>query len=176
MTILCIVLFVIIALIIADMIYHGAEDMFTYVIIFVLWQLPQFLLGLVIYFINRTTFKRKLITKPDNDCMWYEVNYVPWKLTSGLSLGQFIFCNRDASDLTFMHEQGHAYQSKILGWFYLIVIGLPSFIWCGIYTVLRKFKRFKNLDYYKFYTEAWADKLGNISRDSDGNRYVVFGF
>lgn len=174
MIVLCIVLFVIIALIIADMIYHDAEDMFTYVIIFVLWQLPQFLLGLVIYLINHTAFKRKCVTKPDNYNMWYEVNYVPWRLKSGLSLGQFIFCNRDASDLTFMHELGHVYQSRILGWFYLIVVGFPSFIWCGIYRVLRKFKKFENLDYYKFYTEAWADKLGNIARDDNGDRYVKF--
>lgn len=172
---LCIVLFIIVVLMIVDVILHNTGDLVTYKVVLALWQLPQLILGFIIYLINRTTFKTKRIMKPDNDYMWYEVNYVPWTLTSGLSLGIFIFCNRDASDLTYMHEQGHCHQSRYLGWFYLLVIGLPSLIWCGIYTVLRRFKKFKNLDYYKFYTEAWADRLGNIYRDDDGDRYVKFG-
>ena len=61
------------------------------------------------------------------------------------------------------HEAiGHGTQSRWLGPLYLIVIGLPSIIWAALYGT-KMFPYTKN-GYYKFYTERWADKLGNIER------------
>lgn len=141
-------------------------------IFLVLWQLPQLMLGSIIALINHKKMKTKQVNIPNSMNCHYYVEYFPWKLNSGLSLGSFIFCNDNASELTFMHEQGHYVQSCCLGWLYLLVIGLPSIVWACVYRILRKFKKFSNLDYYKFYTEAWADKLAKIKRDENGNRYI----
>jgi hypothetical protein len=59
------------------------------------------------------------------------------------------------------HEYGHAIQSRILGPLYLIIIGIPSIIWAALYGSI--IPRYKN-NYYRFYTEKWADKLMNIKR------------
>ena len=56
---------------------------------------------------------------------------------------------------------GHARQSRMLGWLYLLVIGLPSIVWAALYGWL--IPRCEN-GYYKFYTEKWADKLAGINR------------
>ncbi|MDD4316407.1 MAG: hypothetical protein PHC84_04540 [Clostridia bacterium] len=81
----------------------------------------------------------------------------------GISLGRFIVINGTRGDEwiapTKVHEYGHYVQSLILGPFYLLIIGIPSMIWCNA-------KRFKNLrdkkgvSYYAFYPEKWANLLG----------------
>jgi hypothetical protein len=63
------------------------------------------------------------------------------------------------NDQTEMHELGHCRQSQILGWLYLPVIGLPSLLWAAWWNEGRK------RSYYSFYTERWADRLGNVHRD-----------
>lgn len=88
-----------------------------------------------------------------------------WKLTSGLTLGNFIFINSLAGQKTLDHEYGHTLQSVILGPLWLIVIGLPSIIWCGAFA---RYREKTNTDYYAFYTEKWADKLGKVKR-GEGN-------
>ena len=60
-----------------------------------------------------------------------------------------------------MHEYGHTLQSKMLGPLYLIVIGLPSLIWAWLYGPVIPWS--KN-GYYVFYTEKWAEKLGEVKR------------
>ena len=111
-----------------------------------IWQLPQNLLGILV----------KIFTKAK------PIEYVYyWKYNSGLSLGKYIFINKNASFNTIFHEEGHQKQSLYLGWLYLIIIGLPSIIWATLKTL----GLFSNISYYKFYTEAWADKLSNIKRN-----------
>lgn len=117
------------------------------------WTFPQQLVGLIVYIVCRI---RK--------CYWVERidrRFVFWNLTSGLSLGWFIFVNEEATKNTFDHEYGHTIQSIILGPLYLLVIGLPSIIWAGCFGKYRK-KHHKS--YYSFYTEKWADKLGGVER------------
>ena len=57
------------------------------------------------------------------------------------------------------HEQGHTKQSYILGWLYLLVIGLPSLIWANCFG---KFRRKYGISYYAFYTEKTANILGGV--------------
>jgi hypothetical protein len=64
-------------------------------------------------------------------------------------------------ELTVRHEYGHQVQSKIFGPIYLLVIGLPSIIWAGMYGVIIKPT---HNGYYKFFTEKWADRLGGVKR------------
>ena len=100
-----------------------------------------------------------------------------WKLGSSLSLGMFIFTARPydlkliqheyghtVQSLTrpydlklIQHEYGHTGQSLILGPIWSLVIGLPSLIWCGCFS---KYREKHNVSYYSFYTESWANKLG----------------
>jgi hypothetical protein len=91
-------------------------------------------------------------------------------MKGGISLGNYIILNDGHYRKMFVdswkrnyvrHEYGHSVQSLRLGWLYLLVIGIPSLIWAAIYGVaIRK----THNGYYRFYTEKWADKLGNIQR------------
>lgn len=112
-----------------------------------LWQFPQNLVGWVYLFFH---FKDVRKFQPYHDA---GIFVVPIK--GGVSLGKYIFVERLDWYLV-CHEYGHCRQSKMLGWFYLLVIGLPSLIWNRICK--------KNWNYYRFYTERWADKLGGVKR------------
>lgn len=114
-------------------------------ILLYLWQLPQNWLGLILL---KVTGAEK------------ENGVYIWKIPAGLSLGQFVFVNKTADEITIAHEKGHQKQSLYLGWLYLIIIGLPSFVWA----ILKAFGCFKDIDYYSFYTEKWADKLAGVKR------------
>lgn len=83
------------------------------------------------------------------------------KMRGGISLGKYIIVSQWSDKMTIMHEYGHCRQSKMLGWFYLLVIGLPSIIWAVLYGPI--VKPSPN-GYYKFFTEKWADKLGGVIR------------
>lgn len=110
-----------------------------------LWQLPQNLLGLlVVCFTKAETCYNKIYF---------------WKLRGGLSLGDYIFVNEHCPDSTILHELGHRKQSCILGPLYLLIIGIPSFLWAS----LRHLGLFRSKSYYWFYTEKWANKLAGVS-------------
>ena len=116
-----------------------------------LWTLPQQLIGLIGYLIFRKGYKGNY-----KDAFVIEV---PNRLGS-VSLGNFLFVsNAHCTDLV-KHEYGHTRQSYRLGWLYLLVIGLPSIIWAGCF---QNYRRKHNVSYYKFYTEAWANKLGGVT-------------
>lgn len=121
--------------------------------ILTLWQLPQCLLGAIIWLVCKC---KKRTSK-----IYCGRILTEWGLFSGLSLGYFIFVNETDDDNTRLHEYGHTRQSLYLGWLYLLVIGLPSIIWAGCF---RKYRARKNKSYYSFYAEKWADKLGGVER------------
>ena len=114
-------------------------------ILLYIWQLPQNLLGVLV----------KLITKPESFA-----DYYIWRLSGGVSLGRYIFVSGRCSLQTVQHERGHQKQSLMLGPLYLFIIGLPSFVWAA----LKAGRLFQKIDYYSFYTEKWADRLGEIER------------
>ena len=76
-------------------------------------------------------------------------------------MGDTIFLNvkgyPEGMARTVMHEYGHIRQSRMLGWLYLIVVGIPSALWALFYNGPKE-------GYYRFYTERWADRLGNVNR------------
>ena len=121
------------------------------IIIKYIWQLPQNIIGLIMGLHYRRkgyktlAYKDRLITY--------------WGRYTGLSLGKYIFVNERAREYTIKHEYGHTKQSLLLGWLYLLVIGLPSLIWCNCF---EKYRRKHNVSYYSFYTEKWANKLAGI--------------
>jgi hypothetical protein len=77
-----------------------------------------------------------------------------------VSLGCFIFVTNYNDERLIKHEYGHTLQSLKLGFLYLLIIGLPSIIWAGFF---KKYRQKNNINYYDFYTEKWANKLGGIS-------------
>ena len=87
----------------------------------------------------------------------------------GLSLGDTILINKNALEIEkylIRHEFGHVIQSRILGWLYMPVIFIPSFLWYTLLTKLQKTFGWSEKDsilaYYRFYTESWANKLVGV--------------
>ena len=119
-----------------------------------LWCLPQNLIGLAV----------KIATKAKRKGGHYEFN-VPF---GSVSLGEYIFLcpGHWGNEEVLRHEKGHRTQSRMLGWFYLVAIAIPSMIWAGCYGEYRKRKK---RSYYWFYTEAWADKIAGITRNENND-------
>ena len=113
-------------------------------ILLYLWQLPQNLLGLVVIAFTRADKKGDI---------YHTDGY-----RFGVSLGSYIIFGGFFNATDKKHEQGHQKQSLYLGWLYLLVIGLPSVIGNLLNRVI-------DFDYYKQPWEAWADKLGGVTRN-----------
>ena len=113
-----------------------------------LWCFPQNLVGLIV----------KHVTKAEKKGNHYRFHS---KLGS-VSLGEYIFlCPEHWHNITVLkHENGHRVQSRILGWLYIPVILIPSLIHAYRFKKSGKDKK----EYYKFYTERWADKIAGIKR------------
>jgi hypothetical protein len=120
-------------------------------ILLFIWQLPQNIVALVMLpFLG----KLKLVRKAN-----YNYCFEGTNMLGGISLGSFCFVSKHSakSNETVAHEQdGHVKQSHLLGPLYLLVIGLFSITWAGLY------KRLGYKNYYIFYTESWANKLAGL--------------
>lgn len=118
------------------------------------WQLPQTLIGFILCKILRG--RKKIFVFED----FGEVEcWVCPALRSGsVTLGKYILLCLDHSnrDDIVRHEHGHQIQGMMLGWLYLLIIGLPSLVWCLV--IHPKVHG----SYYAFWTEKWANKLGHV--------------
>lgn len=122
------------------------------VLLFV-WQLPQCLLGLILYF----TFNIEPIaytnTRTSMTVLW-----ITTKWRACWSLGSFVFANCDSGPEMLKHETGHCLQSLYLGPVYLLAVALPSLV---LFWIRRIFKKSHEW-YYDHYPENWANKLGGV--------------
>lgn len=119
-----------------------------------IWQLPQNLLGLLFM-----AFLKPVLMVADTG---YAKVWKSDRMYGGISLGNYAFVSQMSAkdESTIRHEGiGHARQSRILGPLYLIAIGVPSILWAILHGSFFPYR-----SYYWFYTERWADKLGNIKR------------
>lgn len=118
-----------------------------------IWQLPQNLIGLG----YKAIISKDIISRVQEDA---EYECYLKRSNGGVTLGKYIFVYQRYSDLamTIKHESGHVKQSKILGPFYLLVIGLPSIIHAAMHRTTCK-----NTNYYHFYTEKWANNLAGLT-------------
>src|SRR5699024_1549752 len=95
-----------------------------------------------------------------------------WNVKSSMSLGLFVFVTsepyfakkyegqiniEELSKRLLVHEYGHTIQSLIFGPLYLIVIGIPSTLWGFVGAKKRKDEQ---IPYGAFFTESWANRLG----------------
>ena len=113
-----------------------------------LWCLPQNLLGFAVLLLTKA--------RPHGDHFYYKFN------GGSVSLGEFIFLSPSdwGDERVLNHERGHREQSRRLGWLYLPIVGIPSVIW---QTCFRDYRKRYGIDYYSFFTERWADRLGGVT-------------
>ncbi len=128
-----------------------------YYILRFIWELPQNVLGIIIYFLNKK--KVYSIRKLDGRLYFQNNNF-------GISLGSFIFWmpiwqdNYSEVPIVLKHEFGHSFQSIYLGPLYLIIIGIPSVARVIYAKLFYKVKRNNWGNYYNGFPEKWADTLG----------------
>jgi hypothetical protein len=86
-------------------------------------------------------------------------------MTGGISLGCFAFVDSYYSTRkeVIMHEQGHMWDSKVMGPLYLFIVGLPS--------LLNAAFGFTKC-YYDFFCEAWANKHAGLGVDKYCRLYI----
>ena len=127
-----------------------------------IWELPQNIAGAFYFIIHGVFAKTFIIDDGDSFEMYSD------KQKGAVSLGVFRVYKAEYYKssayyvkLSRKHEKGHRQQSKWLGPFYLIVIGIPSIIWATLHSFCKPISK---IDYYWFYTEKWADKIGGVKR------------
>ena len=127
------------------------------------WGFPQTLLGLALFLINRRCRH-----------YWYHGAIVTvWKSSTSASFGLFLFVTLHPSrdrrrenripyfqmkQCLLVHEYGHTIQSLMLGPLYLPLMAIPSAMW-GFLPYYRR-KRDAGAAYSDFFTESWANRLG----------------
>ena len=121
-----------------------------------LWQLPQNIVGIIVRLFYEQTNSLLYKDKTVRVCKTFP---------GGISLGDTVIVRKFPHDTktwnTVKHEWGHTRQSLYLGPLYLFIIGIPSLIWATFY----QYDSSNPNGYYtEFYTERWADKLGNVQR------------
>lgn len=126
-------------------------------IILWIWQLPQNAAGFIL---SRNSDKAVVDFKTYSGAkikFYWKQNF----FNSGVSLGDYIILDRsNVNRLTVSHEYGHQRQSRILGWLYLPLIGLPSLIGNLYSRATHKSSKW----YYRQPWEHWADKLAGIDK------------
>ena len=111
-----------------------------------------------------------------------------WNDRSSVSLGMFVFVTsepffydklkdeytmEELSSRLLVHEYGHTIQSILLGPLYLIIIGIPSTLW-GFLPVFARTRKEKQLSYFSFFTESWANWLGeNVTHQRSMEQLVI---
>ena len=131
----------------------------AYMLVQLTWGLPQTLVGALVCLVTPTDERR---------FRFHGAVVTTWESHKALSLGPFVFLHGpdagpdvlarvDRSLL--VHEYGHTLQSLILGPAYLAVIGLPSALWLNAPPLVARRER-TGSSYYAFFTERWANHLG----------------
>lgn len=137
---------------------------FFYIILQCTYGIIQSLLGFFVFMLN----------VKEKHFMYHGAVVTVWKSKSSVSLGMFVFVTEspyfydklkgiyteeELSKRLLVHEYGHTIQSLILGPLYLIVMGVPSTMW-GFLPSLHNKRVEKQISYFSFFTERWANYLG----------------
>ena len=122
-----------------------------------IWQLPQNLLGLILYAFFKANRQVESVCKENSRVI---ARIPQWGF--GISLGRYIIIGQvNDFDTTLKHEIGHCVQSLRCGPLYLLIVGIPS-LWRGL--MLSRGKGLKW--YYSGWPEKHADKLGGVEREA----------
>lgn len=123
-----------------------------YIVIQLTWGFIQSMMGFIVF----------LRHSGDPHSFYRGCVLTKWNHSSGLSLGLFIFTPFEAGkngDRLIVHEYGHTFQSLFLGPLYIPLIGIPSFVWAR-HRRYKRMRALKGLSYSYYWTEKWADRLG----------------
>lgn len=134
------------------------------------WELPQNILGGILSLFRKrgsevSSYREATVVRR-RDGLPYN-----W----GVSLGSFINVGGSQDDFRvpsmLAHEFGHTLQSRILGPFYLLVVGFPSLIGC----------RLPLHDHRREWYEVWANRLSfryhmKHGRESTAARWNHFDY
>lgn len=134
-----------------------------YIILQWTWGILQTIVGLFVFLVNirkkHYFYHGAIITERNHP--------------SSVSLGMFVFTttspmkdrrikdkipDEELERRLLVHEYGHTIQSLIFGPLYLIVIGIPSTLW-GFLPYFQN-KRKNGISYFSFFTERFANVLG----------------
>jgi hypothetical protein len=124
---------------------------FLFTLVQLTWGLPQTLLGFIMYLY--------WLPRTKTHYVYHGAIVTEWTAGGGISLGLFVFVSDKARPGVTVHEYGHCIQSLLLGPLYLIVVGVPSYLWANL-PALRKLRREAGRSYYSVYPENWANTLG----------------
>ncbi len=148
-----------------------------YIVLQWTWGILQTFLGSVLF----------LLHVRDRHFFYHGAVVTVWKGKSSLALGGFLFltdepffCEKlqgeyskeELSRRLLVHEYGHTVQSLILGPLYLLVMGIPSTLW-GFLPSLARRRREKEISYFSFFTERWANALGEVVTGEKSMRRIV---
>ena len=123
-------------------------------VLLVIWQLPQLLIGFILSQIFRDHTE---ISYPGTR-NGFTAMKCRTEFSFCFSLGWYVFAPQCVNDEVLKHEIGHSIQSRYLGPAYLIVIGLTSLILFWMRRLLKKDMQW----YHNHFPENWANKLGNV--------------
>lgn len=121
------------------------------------WGFPQTFLGFILFLLHRK----------NPHSAYHGAVVTHWNHRGSVGLGMFVFLSRQDTNQQRLitHEYGHTIQSLILGPLFLIIVGIPSFLWATL-PVCMRYRRRKQLSYHRFYTERWANRLGEqVTKD-----------
>lgn len=130
------------------------------------WEAPQTALGAVTLGVEAA---RKRIVEIEVE----DGRLIVESTGTGISLGHIVFWSRentrwhDLDERNRAHEIGHTKQSRLLGWLYLPLVGLPSISRAAYALVFREVTGRPWTRYYQGYPENWADRLGGVTRDEE---------
>ena len=123
---------------------------FMYTVLQIFWGFPQTVLGFAVF----------LRLRKASHSRYHGAVVTEWKRSTGVSLGLFVFIPEGKQGKDFLvHEYGHTIQSLLLGPLYLLIVGIPSALWCNLHC-FEKLRRRKRISYQRLYTERWANHLG----------------
>ena len=123
-------------------------------VIRIVWEFPQTLLGCFLLLLLSVVGK---IVKIDGK---EGVLLIRTYCKFNISFGLLIFLSNRSTKATEKHELGHSKQSRMLGWLYLPFVGIPSIT----LNILCRLGAVNSENYYKYYPESWADRLGGVKR------------
>ncbi len=136
-------------------------DWVIYCLLFI-WQLPQNIVGAAmwLYFKLMGDVEKIEATK-------WSVAYESAYMSGGISLGSFCFLSQNLATEkeSVAHElKGHTVDSRIMGPFYLFIIGLPSLL-----NAMFSFTKC----YFDFYTEVRSNRHAGLGVDENCRLYFL---
>ena len=138
------------------------KNFFEWIVYFILfiWQILQNLIGIGfwVYFKLRGDLETIVTNK-------YSKVYRSKYMSGGISLGSFAFVSNNLAkkETAVRHEQGHMWDSKVMGPLYVLIVGLPS--------LLNAAFDFTKC-YYDFFCERWANRHGGVGVDKNCHLYI----